>query len=349
MTAHGIALFAAITPLINALTSVVERAGVGDVGVLSGTGGAEMAMIEDIWRASRGEITVDDVAATHGYHGPMEGEISSLVWREQPKPLVKLIEHYASRGDDVSPLAREAAARERLPTMQREVLAALPAVQRPAVRALMHLAARTIPLRGVGKKSFLQALDVARASARRIGEHQAAAGKLTDPSDVFYLTVPELSQPLMDGAQALVARRRERRDEYLALRLPSVWLGCPAPEPLRDISGDDSPPTQILKGIGASSGIVEGVVRIVTDPSFDDIEPDEILVAPTTDPSWASIMFVASALVVDIGSTLSHAAVVARELGLPCVVNTGTGSSILRTGDRVRVDGTAGTVELLER
>jgi phosphoenolpyruvate synthase/pyruvate phosphate dikinase len=76
---------------------------------------------------------------------------------------------------------------------------------------------------------------------------------------------------------------------------------------------------------------------------------DEILVAPTTDPSWSSIMFVSSALVVDIGSALSHAAVVARELGLPCVVNTREGTRLLRTGDRVRVDGTAGTVEILER
>jgi pyruvate,water dikinase len=352
MTAHGIALFAAITPLINTLTSVVERAGVGDVGVLSGTGGAEMAMIEDIWRASRGQRTLDEVIAEHGFHGPLEGEISSLVWREQPKPLVKMIEHYASRDEDASPVAREARARARLPEMQRQVLAALPAYQRPAVRALMTLAARTIPLRGVGKASFLQALDVARAAARRIGEHQAAAGLLNDPADVFYLTVPELSGPWSADARQLVTKRRARRDEYLAVTLPSWWRGCPTPEPRAqpdNTRSDDDDQTLTVSGIGASSGTVEGVVRIVTDPNFDNIEPDEILVAPTTDPSWASIMFVAAALVVDIGSTLSHAAVVARELGLPCVVNTGSGTTTLRTGDRVRVDGTAGTVELLGR
>ena len=105
----------------------------------------------------------------------------------------------------------------------------------------------------------------------------------------------------------------------------------------------------LLTGIGAGSGIVEGPVRIVHDPAVVEVEPGEVLVAPTTDPSWASIMFVSSALVVDIGSVLSHAAVVARELGLPCVVNTGNGTRVLRNGDLVRVDGSAGTVQLLKR
>jgi pyruvate,water dikinase len=109
---------------------------------------------------------------------------------------------------------------------------------------------------------------------------------------------------------------------------------------------DGAPP---LTGIGAGSGVVEGLVRVVHDPDFADVEPGEVLVAPTTDPSWASIMFVSAALVVDIGSVLSHAAVVARELGLPCVVNTRVGTRVLRDGDLVRVDGTAGTVEILRR
>ena len=105
----------------------------------------------------------------------------------------------------------------------------------------------------------------------------------------------------------------------------------------------------MITGIGASSGIVEGIVRVVHDPTFAEVEPDEILVTATTDPSWASIMFISSALVVDIGGALSHAAVVARELGIPCVVNTRNGTRSLRTGDQVRVDGTSGTVTMIQR
>ena len=79
------------------------------------------------------------------------------------------------------------------------------------------------------------------------------------------------------------------------------------------------------------------------------MEPGDILVAHTTDPGLGAVMFLASALVVDIGGLLSHAAVVARESGIPCVMNTGNGTRVLRTGDRCRVDGAAGTVEILER
>ena len=88
---------------------------------------------------------------------------------------------------------------------------------------------------------------------------------------------------------------------------------------------------------------------VVTDPASAEVEPGDILVAHTTDPSWASIMFLCQALVVDIGGLLSHAAVVARELGIPCVMGTQQGTRTLRTGDRCRVDGSAGTVEVLER
>jgi phosphohistidine swiveling domain-containing protein len=258
-----------------------------------------------------------------------------------------MIEHYAGRDESESPLTREAEARARLPRMQREVLAATPRLRRPAVRGLLALSARTIPLRGVGKASFLQALDVARAAARRIGELRAADGTLDDPAAVFSLTVPEIVGPLPADARELTARRRRRREEYTRLVLPPVWRGCPVPTAAEDGAGGEQ--RSVVTGIGASIGVREGTVRVVTDPGFGEIEPDEVLVAPTTDPSWASIMFVAAALVVDIGGILSHAAVVAREIGLPCVVNTGTGTTDLRTGDRVRVDGKAGTVEVLER
>src|SRR5262249_52496385 len=142
----------------------------------------------------------------------------------------------------------------------------------------------------------------------------------------------------------LVARRRERREHYMTLRLPGNWRGTP--EPIATESDGDE---ELVEGIGVSAGSVEGVVRVVTDPAVAEVEPDEVLVAPTTDPSWSSIMFLSSALVVDIGGPLSHAAVVARELGLPCVVNTRVGTRVLRTGDRVRVDGSSGRVEVLER
>ena len=230
------------------------------------------------------------------------------------------------------------------------MIAAMPRAKRPAARLLLRLASERLPLRGVGKRSFLQALDVARGAARRAGEHLAAEGHLDDPDDVFYLTVRRAHRrPAAGregaGRQAAPAPRRVRAADD-----PGELEGNPGPGADRRRDADDADEQSlIVEGIGVSAGVAEGPVRVVTDPAFADVEADEILVARTTDPSWCSIMFVSSALVMDIGGQMSHAAVVARELGLPCVVNTRTGTRRLRTGDRVRVDGSAGTVEILER
>ena len=138
-----------------------------------------------------------------------------------------------------------------------------------------------------------------------------------------------------------------QREAFQRHDIPTHWQGKPVPFKLAaaDTPAEDAD----VSGIGASGGIVESVVRVVHDPAFGDIEPDEVLVCVTTDPSWASVLFLSSALVVDIGGLLSHAAVVAREVGVPCVIGTGNGTRVLRTGDRVRVDGNEGTVEILNR
>jgi rifampicin phosphotransferase len=347
LTIHTVCLLSVVQPLYQALAELIETAGVGELAVLSGSGGAEMAIVSDLWRASRGEIDLDEVVCNHGFHGPMEGEISSRVWREDRSSLERVLKDYAARPESAAPLHREAAARQLRPKQQREVLAALPRARRPAARALLALAASRILLRGIGKRAFLQSLDVVRASARRMGECLVAERRLADQDDVFYLTLDELTGTLPDDVQELVARRRQRRRDYERLSIPESWTGTPAAVPLD--AGDADAEGDVVSGIGVSSGIVEGVARVVTDPGFTEVLTDEVLVASTTDPSWSSIMFVSSALVVDIGGALSHAAVVARELGLPCVVNTRNGTRTIRTGDRVRVDGNAGTVEILRR
>ena len=346
---HAIALISVVQPLYQGLAALIERSGVGDAGLLSGSGGAEMAIVNDIWRASRGEIGIAEVIANHGFHGPLEGELSSRVWREAPEPLVRLIAEYAGRPDAEDPATRDTARQVEAETMRQELLAALPRAKRPGARILLRVAARQIPLRGVGKRSFLQALDVARAAARRLGELLVDDGVLEDVEDVFYLTAEELTGALPRDPQDLVDRRRERRNEYLRIELPTRWTGTPDPIHHGAVAASSDEGARVVSGVGVSAGTAVGLARVVSDPSFAEVEPDEILVAPLTDPSWASIMFVSAGLVVDIGGPMSHAAVVARELGLPCVVNTQCGTRRLRTGDRIRVDGTAGTVEILAR
>jgi pyruvate,water dikinase len=341
---HTTCLMGVVQPMFQALTAVVERAGTGDVALLSGSGGAEMAVVGDIWRAAKDEIPLSEVVANHGFHGPAEGEVSSRVWREDDSALRRLLADYAARPDTDSPWEQERRRRTQATAARDAVLAALPRHERAIASGVLSLAYRRVPLRGVGKRSFLQALDVARASARRIGALLHADGLLTNPDDVVHLTYDELTGPPPSDVADLVEQRRQRRRHYRTLAVPAHWTGNP--EPLTNAPDET---TETVEGVGVSAGVVEGIVRVVTEPDFAEVEAGEVLVAPTTDPSWSSVMFVSSALVVDIGSVLSHAAVVARELGLPCVVNTRTGTRALRTGDLVRVDGGSGHVQILKR
>jgi phosphohistidine swiveling domain-containing protein len=339
-----------IQPLHGAVEMLVEKAGPhADLSILCGPpGGAEMAVVADIWAASRGRLDVAEVARRHGFHGPAEGELASRVWREDDAPLRALVEAYRQRGDDHDPSLLEASRRRLHGDAERFLLQSTPALQRPAVRLLLHFARTRLPLRGAAKRSFLQAFDVCRAAARRAGEHLVERGALASVDDACYLTATELRNAYREDADftELVRQRRSDRLRHQAVALPEAWRGTPtteAPEPTPDAGA-----RSVLQGVGVSAGVVQGRVRVLLDPDFAAVEPDEILVAPTTDPSWSSVMFVSAALIVDIGGVLSHAAVVARELGLPCVVNTRTGTTTLRTGDIVRVDGAAGTVTVID-
>jgi pyruvate,water dikinase len=342
-----LSVVASISPLFEALSGLVEKAGVGDVATLGGTGGAEMAIVADIWAASRGRLAVETFLTRHGFHGPLEGEIASRVWREDPAPLEKVIASYAAMDDAEDPTLRDRGAAQRLAQMQAEVVAATSRSQRAGAKLIMSLAARRLPQRGYAKRAFLQAIDVIRGATRAIGVQLVEQGRLDQSDDAFFLTKEELARPLPADARQLVARRRERRELFKTLVLPGSWTGELIPE--FQSSHRPAADADLLTGVGVSPGIVEGVVAVVHDASFADVHDGAVLVAPTTDPSWSSIMFVSAALVVDIGGHLSHAAVVARELGIPCVVNTRSGTAALRTGDRVRVDGTSGRVEVLER
>jgi pyruvate,water dikinase len=215
---------------------------------------------------------------------------------------------------------------------------------------VLHLAGTFVPLRGTGKAAFLQCVDAARAAALVLGAELTAAGELDAPEDVFLLTLPELTaRALPPGARELVAERRASRERYLAEELPESWRGSPVPVPRFDRTGarDDR---VVVTGTPVCPGVVEGIARLVLDPEEDD-GPDvgEVLVCRTTDPSWASVLVVAAAMVIDIGGPISHGAIVARELGVPCVIGTRDGTEVIRDGDRVRVDGTTGEVLVLER
>lgn len=349
-------VFIGVQAVYDQLLVLIEKAGLDHAqanAIVAGQGShAETEIILDLWRMGRGTLDLDGFLRRHGYHGPAAGEVSATVWREDPDPVRRLAEQYGGRDAAEDP-ALAAAGRVRLRQQaEQELLAALPRAQRPGARLVLKLAVARIPLRGVAKAAYLQALDVARGSARRLGHHLAADGRLEDPEDVFLFTVDELTcGQLPPGAKQIAADRKAQRAEFQRYDIAAHWECDPVPFELTPVgtASEAAPLDGSVTGIGASGGVVEGLVRIVRDPTFSDIEPDEVLVCTTTDPSWAAALFLSAALVVDIGGLLSHAAVVAREIGVPCVIGTGNGTKVLQTGDLVRVDGNSGTVHILKR
>nr|MDQ3293539.1 PEP-utilizing enzyme [Actinomycetota bacterium] len=230
-----------------------------------------------------------------------------------------------------------------------ELLGALEGWRRAAGRFLLARTAATVPLREVGKTAFLMALDVGRHAAVAAGERLVADTRLDRLEDVFLLTVDELAA-LPADLDALVTERRARQDRYERLDLPRIWQGVPeAIEVVADDGGEVVAGGVVLTGEGAAPGAVEGRLLVAPDlATAFDAEPGDIVACRTTDPSWAAVFPVLGGIVVEVGSHTSHAAIVARELGLPCVVGIDRITERLRTGMLVRLDAGAGTLEVLQ-
>jgi pyruvate,water dikinase len=311
-----------------------------------GYGTEELEMATDFWALSRKRITKEQFLGRHGWTVPLGMEISEYSWRERPEALDGLLESYSRLAEDEDPtLVSRHRAQERKDA-EAKLLRDLPARRRPWARLVMHMANEYMQLRTIQKAASAITWDVMRASGRRMGTLLQEQGVLDDVDDVFQLTAGELLGPeLPSNAKELVAKRSAQHDEYVHYRLPRFWAGNP--EPIVEDDQPESATPDRLEGMGVSPGVVEGPVRVVTSPTDADVKPGEILVCQTTDPSWISLMVVASGLIIDVGGPVSHGAIVARELGVPCVINTRVGTRVLQTGQHVRIDGSTGIVEVL--
>lgn len=337
-------LFGCVQLAYDLLSRVAARTSISADSLVSGFGKhEETAMVADLWECSRGRMDLTTFISRHGHHGPLEGELSARVWREDPGPVTELIKRYGSRDEDEAPMSQQARLATERSRREQAFLAELDPIHRLWGRAVLRLARLFVPMRGVAKVMFLQSLDVARAAAREIGSRWAARGILENADDIFFLTIGEIGPEPPPDVRLLIAERQRQRAEFEKVELPSHFTGMPVP------MVPDAAETDEVSGVGVSPGVVTATARVVDDPATCDFADGEILVAHTTDPSWASVMFLAGGLVVDIGGALSHAAVVSRELGIPCVMNTGVGTKVIRNGDLCRIDGGSGSVTVLQR
>lgn len=299
----------------------------------------ERDMIEAMQATARGELPLDTFLARYGYNGPEAFELSGTSWRERPELVTASLDRILDEAVDSSFRKRAEASRKAV----EQLVGTGSRTQRANAKVAVAIVRRYLPMRETGKSLFVQVFDVIRAATRIWGRQLVDEGILEAPGDILLLTTAELLRG--DNLAAIAAVRAEQRREYLGLELPRFFVGQPTPIPIADRTEVGT--AQAITGVAASSGIAEGVVRVVLDPVEDDLEPGEILVCPVTDPGWVPLMSVAAGLVIDSGSAMSHGAIIAREFGIPCVIGTDIGTSALKTGDRVRIDGSTGTVTRL--
>jgi phosphohistidine swiveling domain-containing protein len=344
--AHLVATMAA-NGLYDALARVCDKAGHPGLerSLTTAMETEESRMLTALWALRSTDANSTAFLEEFGYQGPAAGELAKSSWRDDPRLLATVIDRYRLLPPDQDPAARGERQRAEAKRARDVLMAALPRAARHPTEALLRLVYAYLPLRESGRGAVLRTIDGSRAAAKVVGAHAAADGRMHQPDDVFMLTVPEMVGAAAQPSADELAFRRRRWEHYQTMRIPPVWTGVPEASPIVAAPDEEM---MTLRGIGVGGGIVEGVARVVTDPADDDqLEPGEVLVCHTTDPSWASLFLYAAAVVIDIGSALSHGAIVARELGVPCVINAGDGSRRLRSGDFVRVNGDTGTVERL--
>ena len=178
-------------------------------------------------------------------------------------------------------------------------------------------------------------------------ERLVQAGVLREPEDVFFLTFEELHDVVRTHQvdDELIARRKEAFRSYQALTPPRVLTS--EGEAVAGAYRRDDVPAGALVGLPVSAGTVEGRARVILDMADAELEPGDILVTAFTDPSWTPLFVAIKGLVTEVGGLMTHGAVIAREYGLPAVVGVEDATRLIRDGQRIRVHGTEGYVEIL--
>ncbi len=294
----------------------------------------------------------DEFLAQHGHRGPNEVELASDTWATNPASALAIVERLRMSPESADPeLAAPRLAQERDEARERLRRAVAPPL-RPLITRLLETAARGTARREQAKGTIVLGVSALRTPLFSAAERLVGAGQLPDRTQFFMATVDELPQLLADpGSLAATLAARRARYEDLNSRVPPFAFEGELPDPATWPFRTDRPTTTRsgpLIGIGVSAGVGQGRARVVTDPTDPrGIEPGDVLVAPLTDPAWTPLFLAATAVVVDVGALQSHAAIVARELGIPAVVSVEGASHQILDGDELEVDGDRGTITVL--
>lgn len=299
------------------------------------------------------QTALDAFLRQYGMRGLGEIDIGRPRWRENPTPVIQTVQSYLQitneqaapdvvfqRGAAEAEAAIHALQDAARKTFAGGIKARIIAVTSRRVRSLGGL--RESP-----KFFIIQMMGIMREKLLASGAQLVQQGNLSQPDDLFFLSLDELEAFAAEEAgdwKAIIAEHRASYQRELRRRqVPRLILsnGRTYYEGMLPGSHTDGN----LQGSPVSPGTVEGFARVVFDPHEANLTPGEILVCPGTDPAWTPLFLAAGGLVMETGGMMTHGAIVAREYGIPAVVGVDRATERIRTGDRLRVDGSTGLVE----
>ncbi len=293
--------------------------------------------------------------AAYGARGYGEIDLGHTRWAEDPTHVFEMLSSFMqiedeSLGPDVVFARGAERAQQAIEQVAQRVRQRHGWLRERLVRFLAGRARQWLGMREAPKFLIVRYLWMIRQELLQSGQELAAAGDLERAEDIFFLTLSEMRQWAQQNDPAWRDRAAQRRETFERERkrrqIPRLLLsdgraffdGMFAAEQTENV----------ISGSPVSPGIVEGNVRVVLDPRQAGLQPGEILVCPGTDPSWTPLFLSAGGLVMEMGGMMTHGAVVAREYGIPAVVGVDRATHRLHDGQRIRVNGSNGRIELLD-
>ncbi|MBU3687986.1 MAG: hypothetical protein B7C54_09895 [Acidimicrobiales bacterium mtb01] len=293
-----------------------------------------------------------------GSRGPNEWEISADTWETRPEIALAAIDRIRLQTDDESPRTRQkkkAEERQRLTADIRAKVAPLGAELAGQFEGAI-VASSQMAIRERTKTNIIRAVNEVRVAVRELGRRHAALGNLANAHHVFMLLDAELEKFVADPKSFSVPlAERYRQWQQLQTLEPPFFIKNGVVPPLGSYAkkGETSVAMHgvgdTVQGVPGCPGKYVGRARVILDPTEPgDLEPGDVLIAPNTDPAWTPLFMPCGAVVVNVGAAISHAIIVSRELGLPCVVSATDATKRIPNGALIEVDGDTGAVTILE-
>jgi rifampicin phosphotransferase len=363
---HLFTTYMATVPL-GAISAVATAVGRPDLimPIIAGMGDVDSAEPSHaMWALSRIDSSSSEFAAgfeaflrNFGSRGPNEWETRSPTWETRPALALAAIDRMRLAPDGADPALHNAERAAQRLAASAELLAMVEAdpATHGQLAAAIACSAAWLPGRERTKTNNIRCIHEMRMPMRELGRRMVELGGFDEVEDFGFLKSAEMEQLISDPLR-FIDEIRARRAEYQHLQElvppfifvgrtdgPETWTRRDAAVADMLVAGD------VLAGLPGCPGSAEGIARVILDSNDPTaLEPGDILIAPITDPSWTPLFVPAAGVVVDVGAALSHAIIVSRELGIPCVISATDATRRIPNGARVRVDGSTGVVTVLD-